>query len=104
MVQLENLKDLIDELKGEEKSDKMVIEHTNKRKRGLTTGSSDPDYPQHMSENGEPPYKKRKTDDMTSIKGVDYRQQAKSLYTVQNHCDVASKMISNDPEESEERK
>lgn len=56
-----------------------------------------------MSENGEPPYKKRKTDEVSSLNGNSGGWPAKSLYTVQNQT-VASKLISNDPEESEEKK
>jgi hypothetical protein len=63
----------------------MAKDHSNKRKRGFTSTSSDDEYPQHKSENGEPPYKKRKITDMSSLHGNGGgRQGAKSLYTVQN--------------------
>lgn len=103
MDDLGKYRDLLDQIKGDDKSDKMPMDHSNKRKRGLTNPSSDYEQMQHMSENGEPPFKKRKVEDMSSLHGNAGRQPAKSLYTVQNHTE-ASNMLSNDPEESEERK
>ena len=73
----------MDEIKGDEKSDKMPMQSANKRKRGLTTADSEGEYAQNMSENGEQPYKRRKNDEMSSLHGNLGRQPPKSQYTIQ---------------------
>ena len=90
------------DLQGDEKSDYMPMDKNHKRKRGFTHGSSDQEYALHMSENGEPAFKKRKMEDL-SLVGKPTRGFAKSLYTVQNMTETSA-LIPDDCEESEGRK